>query len=148
MSRKRLYSPRPLPTGTYCAFILLQMAEPSKSSHELANEKISAAIQEIYKEHPDKGHRRIRDDLEKDYDIQISPKLGTEVGPVFPPRLCDFGVFIVPVLCEGLQIVQSSLLVHCSMVSLNLPPAPLRKGNIQAVDLHHSIGLSATPSSL
>ena len=35
-----------------------------KSSHELANEKISAAIQEIYKEHPDKGHRRIRDDLE------------------------------------------------------------------------------------
>ena len=68
MSRKRLYSPRPLPTGTYCAFILLQMAEPSKSSHELANEKISAAIQEIYKEHPDKGHRRIRGDLEKDYD--------------------------------------------------------------------------------
>ena len=44
MSRKRLYSPRPLPTGTYCAFILLQMAEPSKSSHELANEKISAAF--------------------------------------------------------------------------------------------------------
>ena len=77
-----------------------------------------------------------------------TPKLGTEVGPVFPPRLCDFGVFIVPVLCEGLQIVQSSLLVHCSMVSLNLPPAPLRKGNIQALDLHHSIGLSATPSSL
>ena len=34
------------------------------------------------------------------------------------------------------------------MVSLNLPPAPLRKGNIQAVDLHHSIGLSATPSSV
>ena len=34
------------------------------------------------------------------------------------------------------------------MVSLNLPPAPLRKGNIQALDLHHSIGLSATPSSL
>ena len=34
------------------------------------------------------------------------------------------------------------------MVSLNLPPAPLRKGNNQALDLHHSIGLSATPSSL
>ena len=95
-----------------------------KSSHELANEKISAAIQEIYKEHPDKGHRRIRDDLEKDYDIQVSPKLGTEVGPVFPPRLCDFGVFIVPVLREGLQIVQSSLLVHCSMVSLICPRHP------------------------
>ena len=30
----------------------------------------------------------------------------------------------------------------------NLPPAPLRKGNNQALDLHHSIGLSATPSSL
>ncbi len=36
-----------------------------KSSHELENEKISTAIQEIYKEHPDKGHRRIRDDLKK-----------------------------------------------------------------------------------
>ena len=82
------------------------------------------AIQEIYKEHPDKGHRRIRDDLEKDYDIQVSPKLGTEVGPVFPPRLCDFGVFIVPVLREGLQIVQISLLVHCSMVSLICPRPP------------------------
>ena len=86
------------------------MAEPSKSSHELANEKISAAIQEIYKEHPDKGHRRIRGDLEKDYDIQISPKLGTEVGPVFPPRLCDLGIFIVPVLRKNLQSIQSSLL--------------------------------------
>ena len=30
------------------------------------------------------------------------------------------------------------------MVSLNLPPAPLRKENIQALDLHHSIGLSGT----
>ena len=34
------------------------------------------------------------------------------------------------------------------MVSLNLPPAPLRKGNIQALDLHHSIGLSAPPRRL
>ena len=45
-----------------------------KSSHELENEKISTAIQKIYKEHPDKGHRRIRDDLEKDYDIRTSNK--------------------------------------------------------------------------
>ena len=45
-----------------------------KSSHELENKKISTAIQEIYKEHPDKGHRRIRDDLEKDYDIRTSNK--------------------------------------------------------------------------
>ena len=45
-----------------------------KSSHELENEKISTAIQEIYKEHPDTGHRRIRDDLEKDYNICTSNK--------------------------------------------------------------------------
>ena len=38
--------------------------------------------------------------------------------------------------------------LNLCMVSLNMPPAPLRKGNIQALDLHHSIGLSATPSSL
>lgn len=45
-----------------------------KSSHELENEKILTAIQEIYKEHPDTGHRRIRDDLEKDYNICTSNK--------------------------------------------------------------------------
>lgn len=45
-----------------------------KSRHELENEKISAAIQQIYIEHPDKGHRRIRDDLEKDYGILTSNK--------------------------------------------------------------------------
>ena len=45
-----------------------------KSQHELENEKISAAIQQIYTEHPDKGHRRIRDDLEKDYGIPTSNK--------------------------------------------------------------------------
>lgn len=46
-----------------------------KSQHELENEKISAAIQQIYTEHSDKGHRRIRDDLEKDYGILTSNKL-------------------------------------------------------------------------
>lgn len=45
-----------------------------KSRHELENEEISAAIQQIYTEHPDKGHRRIRDDLEKDYGILTSNK--------------------------------------------------------------------------
>ena len=51
------------------------MAKPSQSQHELENEKISAAIQQIYTEHSDKGHRRIRDDLEKDYGILTSNKL-------------------------------------------------------------------------
>ena len=32
-------------------------------------------IQQIYTEHSDKGHRRIRDDLEKDYGILTSNKL-------------------------------------------------------------------------
>ena len=45
-----------------------------KSRHELESEKISAAIQQIYTEHPDKGYRRIRDDLEKDYGIPTSNK--------------------------------------------------------------------------
>ena len=45
-----------------------------KSRHELESEKISVAIQQIYAEHPDKGHRRIRDDLEKDYGILTSNK--------------------------------------------------------------------------
>ena len=45
-----------------------------KSRHELESEKISVSIQQIYAEHPDKGHRRIRDDLEKDYGILTSNK--------------------------------------------------------------------------
>ena len=36
--------------------------------------EISEKYKVGYKEHPDKGHRRIRDDLEKDYDIRTSNK--------------------------------------------------------------------------
>ena len=46
--------------SSYCKWL-----KHPKSSHELENKKISTAIREIYKEHPNKGHRRIRDDPEK-----------------------------------------------------------------------------------
>ena len=39
-------------------------------------------------------------------------KVGTEVRPVFPPGLGDFGIFLVPTLHEDIQSGQGRLLVH------------------------------------
>ena len=45
-----------------------------KSSREAENERIADLVEEIHSENPDKGYRRIRDDLEKYYDTKISDK--------------------------------------------------------------------------
>ena len=37
--------------------------------NELENQRIAEKIEEIHKESPDKGYRRIRDDLERYHDI-------------------------------------------------------------------------------
>ena len=64
------------------------------------------------------------------------------VSPLIPPYPTFLKYPVSP------QLPSNGVWKRFCMVSLNLPPAPLRKGNIQALDLHHSIGLSATPSSL
>ena len=61
---------------------------------------------------PIKAFDRVRG-IDQTADFLRIFEVGAEVGPVFPPRLCDLGIFIVPVLRESLQSVQSSLLVHC-----------------------------------
>ena len=61
---------------------------------------------------PIKAFDRVRG-IDQTADFLRIFEVGAEVGPVFPPRLCDLGIFIVPVLRESLQGVQSSLLVHC-----------------------------------
>jgi len=40
----------------------------------LENERIAEKIEEIHKEDPDKGYRRIRDDLERYHDIDVNDK--------------------------------------------------------------------------
>ena len=70
---------------------------------------------------------------------------GDEAGHT-PDYTGKVGVYIaLPRLVDDVKHLDVAL---TAMVSLNFPPAPLRKGNNQALDLHHSIGLSATPSSL
>ena len=41
---------------------------------ELLNEAIAEAVMSIHKEYPDKGHRRIRDDLLRDYGFNVSDR--------------------------------------------------------------------------
>ena len=45
-----------------------------KSSRTVENEHIAALVEEIHTESPDKGYRRIRDDLEHFYDTSVSDK--------------------------------------------------------------------------
>ena len=61
---------------------------------------------------PIKAFNRVRG-IDQTADFLRIFEVGAEVSPVFPPRLCNLGIFIVPVLRESLQSVQSSLFVHC-----------------------------------
>ena len=45
-----------------------------KSSRTKANEQIAKVIEQIHTESPDKGYRRIRDDLERYHDISVNDK--------------------------------------------------------------------------
>jgi transposase InsO family protein len=45
-----------------------------KSDHELENEAIAEKIESIHTEHPELGHRRVRDVLAREHDINVSDK--------------------------------------------------------------------------
>lgn len=45
-----------------------------KSNRVLENEHIAEKVEQIHSEHPDKGYRRINDDLKHDYDIHVNDK--------------------------------------------------------------------------
>lgn len=53
---------------------------------------------------PIKTFNRVRG-IDQTADFLRIFEVGTEVGPVFPPRLCDLGIFVVSVLRESLQSV-------------------------------------------
>ena len=70
---------------TYPVFILCGMLQISRaafykwrrnprSCSERDNEELKRTISRIYEEHPDKGYRRIRDDLERDEGIHVNNK--------------------------------------------------------------------------
>ena len=44
------------------------------SPRESENEEIASKVEEIHMEHPDKGYRRINDDLKHDHDIHVNDK--------------------------------------------------------------------------
>lgn len=45
-----------------------------KSSRERENEQIAEKVEQIHKEHPDMGYRRIRDELDRNHGIHINDK--------------------------------------------------------------------------
>ncbi len=45
-----------------------------QSNREQQNKEIAEKIEKIHAENPDKGYRRINDDLQHDYDIQVNDK--------------------------------------------------------------------------
>ncbi len=45
-----------------------------KPANEVENERIAAEIEQIHTEYPDKGYRRIRDDLDRYHDIKVNDK--------------------------------------------------------------------------
>ena len=44
------------------------------SERTVQNEKLASVIEHIHEENPDKGYRRIRDDLEHDYGVHVNDK--------------------------------------------------------------------------
>lgn len=49
-------------------------ADGKVSRREAMNEEIARKVEEIHMEHPDKGYRRINDDLKHDHDIHVNDK--------------------------------------------------------------------------
>ena len=49
-------------------------ASGRKSARDVVNETIAEKIEKIHTESPDKGYRRINDDLRHDHDIHINDK--------------------------------------------------------------------------
>ena len=68
---------------------------------------------------PIKAFDRVRG-IDQTADFLRILEVSTEVGSVFPPRLCNLGIFAVPVLRKSLQSIQSSLLVHGGIHGLQI----------------------------
>ena len=50
------------------------MVKTSKTYNDIRNEKIANIIEKIHSDYPDKGYRRIRDDLYRYYNINVNDK--------------------------------------------------------------------------
>jgi len=77
---KLLSENRSFPVWKLCAFLHITrsayyrwLTHP-KSKRELENERIADVVEKIYKEHPDMGYRRIRDELDRRHDIHVNDK--------------------------------------------------------------------------
>ena len=68
------------PISTLCKFGNVSRAAYYKwlnreiPANEIENERIAEMIEQIHTDSPDKGYRRIRDDLERYHDIKVNDK--------------------------------------------------------------------------
>ena len=85
---------------------------------------------------PVKALDRVRG-IDQTADLRRIFEVGAEVRPVFPPRLCDLGIFIVPILRKSLQSVQSSLFVHCCIYKLFFIALIVKNSQVQRKQHNH-----------
>jgi transposase InsO family protein len=77
---KALSEERSFPVWKLCGLLHLTRSayyrwlKHPKSFREQENERIAEQVKEIHGANPDMGHRRIRDELDKHYDIHVSDK--------------------------------------------------------------------------
>jgi len=77
---KEVHEEKGYPVGTCCELLHVSRAgyykwlNGSPSNRQLENELIAEAIEEIHTASPDKGYRRIKDDLDRDYQIKVNDK--------------------------------------------------------------------------
>ena len=60
--------------------------EYGKRTHE--NKQIAAFIETIHKDHPDKGYRRIRDDLDRYYGVAVNDKRVLRICRILYDKVC------------------------------------------------------------
>ena len=85
---------------------------------------------------PVKAIDRVRG-IDQTADLLRIFEVGAEVRPVFQSRLCDLGIFIVPILRKSLQSVQSSLFVHCCIYKLFFIALIVKNSQVQRKQHNH-----------
>ncbi|MBQ1317328.1 MAG: IS3 family transposase, partial [Lachnospiraceae bacterium] len=60
--------------GHVCRAAYYQWLHRNPTVHEAENNRIAVEIEKIHRKYPDKGYRRIRDDLERYHGIKVNDK--------------------------------------------------------------------------
>ena len=87
-----------------------------KSNRMLENERLAEKVEQIHSEHPDKGYRRINDDLKHDYDIHVNDKRILRICREKDIKsTIKYSPTAVPEMLNGLNILPRTYLIATFM---------------------------------